>query len=68
MVWDHPFNQPYQQIEKIPDRGRLARKYRLNFYGEDLRPGYRRSREISKNLASTASLIAGVSSVNGIVL
>ncbi|NLY88837.1 MAG: epoxyqueuosine reductase QueH [Firmicutes bacterium] len=42
---------PYQQIEGICRTGEdLARKYGLNFYGEDLRPGYRRSREISREL------------------
>jgi predicted adenine nucleotide alpha hydrolase (AANH) superfamily ATPase len=40
---------PYQQIEKIRQIGEdLARKHGLNFYGEDLRPGYRRSRELSQ--------------------
>ena len=42
---------PYQQIEGICRTGEdLARKYGLNFYGEDLRPGYRRSRELSREL------------------
>lgn len=42
---------PYQQIEEICRTGEdLARKYGLSFYGEDLRPGYRRSRELSKEL------------------
>ncbi len=42
---------PYQKIEAIRRTGEeLAREHGLNFYGEDLRPGYPKSRELSREL------------------
>lgn len=42
---------PYQNINDIRRTGeQLACEHGLNFYGEDLRPGYPKSRELSREL------------------